>query len=138
MSLSMYVICFCIGVLGIVFHVILKIKSISDKAKLSHVEFNVKGFFKDDVWGILASFVAIIAELLFIDEVLHWNENIMNYIKFAFFFSGYVGSDILLRVMSFANKRVNAAIDYKTTKYDEANGTLDGPPTPATLPKDTK
>jgi hypothetical protein len=44
-----------------------------------------------------------------------------------------MGTDILLKLFGVVNKRLNAAIDVKTTQADEANGTT-AAPTPATKP----
>lgn len=40
---------------------------------------------------------------------------------------GYTGVDIALRLFSVTNKKINAAIDYKTTQADAANNTTDHP-----------
>jgi len=136
MTLELYLWCLASAVVGLSFQVSLKIKSISDKARLANVEFSIGKYFKDDVWALISSFVAVIGFMLFMDEVMGFSPYVVKYVKFGFFFVGYVGSDIMLRIMSVANKRINNAIDFKTTELDKANNTLDKP-TPAILPKDT-
>jgi hypothetical protein len=41
-----------------------------------------------------------------------------------------MGTDVLLKLFGVVNKRLNTAIDYKTTEADKATGNLDNP-TPA-------
>ena len=48
-------------------------------------------------------------------------------IKIGFAFIGYTGSDVLNRVFSVANKKLNSAIDYKTNIADGATGNLEKP-----------
>jgi len=137
MTTELYLWCLASALVGLAFQVSLKIKSISDKARLANVEFSIGKYFKDDVWALISSVVAVLGFMLFMDEVMGFSPYVVKYVKFGFFFVGYVGSDIMLRIMSVANKRVNSAIDYKTTELDKVNNTLDKP-TPTTLPNDNK
>jgi len=68
--------------------------------------------------------------MFFIDELALFSAYVMQYVKFGFAFVGYTGSDIMSRIFSVVNKRINKAIDYKTTIADESTGTT-AKPTPA-------
>jgi len=119
MTIVMYLWCFLAVELGQALQVALKMKSISDKAKLSSLEFSTNSYFKDDKWGLIAGLISNLAFLMFVDELVKIKPEIVDYLKFGFFFVGYTGSDIILRFMSVANKKINAGIDIKTTKADE-------------------
>jgi hypothetical protein len=40
---------------------------------------------------------------------------------------GYTGSDIASRIFGVVNKKINSAIDYKTTVADQATGDTEAP-----------
>lgn len=125
-----YAIWFFIGFLGVLMQTGLKIKAIQDKARKANVEFKTSSYFVDDWLTIALSILTVVTCLFFVEEFAQFSDVVMKYVKFGFFFIGYTGSDILSRFMSVANKRINNAIDYKTTIADETTGTTDKP-TPA-------
>lgn len=127
MTTELYIQCFLVAFFGMLLQALLKIKSIQDKARKANVEFSAKEYFIDDWISHCASLVTVIMIMFFVDELAHFSEHVMNYVKFGFAFVGYTGSDIMSRFFSVVNKRVNNAIDYKTTQTDEANGTTDKP-----------
>lgn len=131
MTLELYFQCFIVALLGSLLQSGLKIKSIQDKARKANIEFRPWSYFKDDWLSLGLSVLTIIMFLFFIEEFANFSDRVMQYLKFGFAFIGYTGSDILSRIFSVANKRINNAIDYKTTIADEATGTTDKP-TPAT------
>jgi hypothetical protein len=116
--------------IGMILQALLKIKSIQDKARKANVEFKAKEYLIDDWVSHSASFTTIILVLFFIDELANFSEHVMSYVKFGFAFVGYTGSDIMSRIFSVVNRRINNAIDYKTSIADETTGTTDKP-TPA-------
>lgn len=130
MTLSLYIQCFAVAFFGMLLQALLKIKSIQDKAKKANVQFSPKEYLIDDWVSHSASLVTVIMVMFFVDEFAHFSEFVMMYIKFGFAFVGYTGSDIMSRLFSVVNKRINKAIDYKTSIADEATGTTDKP-TPA-------
>jgi hypothetical protein len=130
MTIQLYIICFVVAILGMALQTILKLRSIKTKAALANVSFNPLTYFKEDWLSIAASLITIILTLFFVSEILNWNALVINYVKIGFAFVGYTGSDIMSRLFSVVNARINSAIDYKTTIADTATGTLDKP-TPA-------
>jgi hypothetical protein len=130
MTLSIYIQCFAVGLLGMVLQALLKIKSIQDKARKANVEFSTKEYILDDWVSHTASLVTLCMCLFFVDEFTNFYTKASDYLKIGFAFVGYTGSDIMSRIFSVVNKRINNAIDYKTTIADEATGTTDKP-TPA-------
>jgi hypothetical protein len=111
---------------------------LSRKATAANLEFSVGGYFKDDKFIVAANFLTILAGLVCLKYVLRWQPTWENFIVPGFFLLGYFGSDVPTRLASVANRRLNAAIDYKTTIADQVAGLDPKTPTPATLPKDNK
>ena len=119
------------GVLGLVLSTILILQSLSKKAKAANVIFTVTGYFRDDWFTPIGSVVSILmAYILLPYAPKGWSEGIQLLVSGTI---GYLGSDIPSRIFSVVNKRINAAIDYKTTIADTQTGTLDAP-TPAVKP----
>lgn len=130
MTTSLYVQCFAVAFFGMVLQALLKIKSIQDKARKANVQFSAKEYLIEDWISHCASLVTVIMTMFFIDELAHFSEHVMSYVKFGFAFVGYTGSDIMSRLFSVVNKRINNAIDFKSTIADQASGTTETP-TPA-------
>lgn len=127
MTFEMYATCFAVAVVGMALNMALKLKSLQDKARLANVEFNAKKYFRNDWLSITASVLTIIMFLLFVDNILVWKPIVQGYLKIGFGFIGYTGSDIASRLFGVVNKRINAAIDYKTTVADAAEGNIESP-----------
>lgn len=124
-----------VGVIGMLLQMLMKAKSIQDKAKLANVEFKFWSYFVDDWISHLISLFAIalfvfLARRRLVDAPVNMYELILGFSATV----GYAGADIVSRFFSFSNKRINAAIDFKTTKADEAAGLDPTVPTPATKP----
>jgi archaellum biogenesis protein FlaJ (TadC family) len=133
MTLSLYLDCFVIAILGLIISVLIQMKSQSDKAKMANLIFSGPQFLKTEWITITLSLVTIVVGLFFIPIVVGWKPGYLPFVKPAFLPIGYMGTDILLKLFGVVNKRLNAAIDVKTTQADEANGTT-AAPTPATKP----
>jgi len=118
------------GLLGLLLSTITVIQSLKNKAKIANVIFTVSSYFKDDgVLTMAGSSVMIIMGLVVLEYVPPSTNPLLLIAIFAT--AGYTGSDLASRFFSVANKRINDAIDYKTTIADKASGTLDNP-TPTT------
>ena len=127
MNMQLYAQCFFIALLGSLLQTTFKMRSMQIKAKLANLEFSVKQYLKDD-WIVLSgNIITIIMCLFFISEVTNIKPEVMDYLKIGFAFIGYTGSDVLNRVFSVANKKLNSAIDYKTNIADGATGNLEKP-----------
>jgi len=134
MSIKLYLTLFAIAAIGQLLFNVLKIKGLQDKAALANVQFNTIDYFKKDWLSLLASFLTVLLVLLCLDSLLKWKPEAIDYVKPIFAFVGYTGSDIASRIFGVMNKRINSAIDYKTTISDTQTGTLDAP-TPASPPQ---
>lgn len=127
MTLSTYIQCAVVGIIGMLLHAIMKARSIQRKAKLANVEFKISEYFLKDWLSHSASFLTVILCLFLIDEFANISQYVMSYLKIGFAFVGYTGSDIASRFFSVVNEKVNRAIDFKTTIADEASHTTDKP-----------
>lgn len=133
MSASLYINCSIIALLGLILAVLLQMKSQMEKAKQANLVFSPGSYVRQEWINITISVVVIIIGLYFIPIVVGIKPQYLPYIKPAFLPLGYMGTDIILKLFGVVNKRLNAAIDYKTTQADAANGTS-GTPTPADKP----
>lgn len=132
MTFYLYLQLFVVALVGMALHTALKMKSLQDKARLANVQFKLRNYFAQDWLSITASILTIIMFLFFIDNILHWKPQAMQYLKIGMAFVGYSGSDIASRLFSVVNKKINNAIDYKTTAADMATGNTEAPtPLPA-------
>ncbi len=129
MSIELYVTCGLIGLLGLIFALLLQLKAQKDKAKVANLQFTASGFFEDEWINILLSLITIIIGLVFIPWVVGWKPSYIPFVRPAFLPIGYMGTDIILKLLGVVSKRLNSAIDYKTDISDKATGTL-GTPTP--------
>jgi len=130
MTLSLYIQCFAVALIGWALQTTLKMRALQLKARAANVIFKPVDYFKEDWLSITAAFLTIVLFLFFVSEFLNWQTWIISYVRIGFAFVGYTGSDIASRLFSVVNTRINAAIDYKTTISDTQTGTLDKP-TPA-------
>jgi hypothetical protein len=139
MTLSLYLSCSGISLLGLLLSLLMVLKSQLAKARLANVIYDWRLFFRVDLWISVAGTLVMVGMALillgpFMKKYPQFADNsLMTLIVFAAF--GYLGSDLASRFFSVVNSRINAAIDYKTTQADAATGNLNAP-TPATKPTD--
>ncbi len=116
------------GLIGMVLQMLMKAKSIQDKARLANVQFKFLEYFTAD-W--ISHLISTIAIMLFMVLVRRRVESIpQNLYEFVLAVSatvGYSGADIVSRFFSATNRKVNAAIDHKTSQSDAIDGTLNTP-----------
>ena len=130
MSVSLYINCSIIALLGLALAVLLQMKSQNEKAKQANLIFSPAIFIKAEWITISISIVVIIIGLYFIPIVVDIKPQYLPYIKPAFLPLGYMGTDIILKLFGVMSKRLNAAIEMKSKESDAQTGTLDAP-TPA-------
>lgn len=133
MPLILYIKCFILGILGMTISTLLILNSLSKKAKAANVIFKPTTYFNDDKFLIIGNFLWILVVMMLLDFIAGWKPDWEKFFLPGFFLMGWVGCDLASRLVSVANKRINSAIDYKTTISDTQTGTLDNP-TPTTKP----
>lgn len=120
------------GIIGMVLQMLMKAKSIQDKARLGNIQFKFMEYFVND-W--LSHLISTFALTLFIYMAKGRIASIPLKDKTALYewilalsaTVGYSATDIVSRFFSLTNKKINAALDYKTTMADKANGTENAP-----------
>lgn len=116
------------GTIGMVLQMLLKARSLQHKAKLANVEFKFGEYFTEDILSHLISVLAIVLYVLLVRGRLNnVPYNLYEVILAVSATVGYSGADIVSRFFSFTNKKINAAIDHKTTQSDTYDGTLNKP-----------
>jgi uncharacterized membrane protein len=128
-----------VGFIGMLLHMLMKARSIQNKARKANVQFNFWSYFSDDWLSHLISAVAVVLYVYLVKNrvnntdpvtLTNWHETILAFSATV----GYSGADIVSRFFSFTNRRINSAIDHKTTIADESQGIDPHSPTPATKP----
>lgn len=131
--LPFFVQCGIVGFFGLVISTLTILRSLSIKAKMANVLFNSAEAIKNDWFTPVITLVALVTALIFLPYAKpEWPRS---FILGFFALLGYSGNDLVSRLFSVANKKINAAIDYKTTISDTATGTLDSPTPAAPLKK---
>lgn len=123
MELSFPIQCLLIGLLGTVAAVLGALKSLQAKASAASLDFKIgRDYFQKDWYTIAISLVAITMGYI----ALPYYPKTLNPLWgiLGFFLLGYAGNDVIFKLYSFANSRLNKAIDAKTTIADESMGIL--------------
>lgn len=116
------------GAIGMVLQMLLKARSLQQKARLANVQFKFGEYFTGDILSHLISTLAVGLYILLVRGRLTNVPTNLYEIILAFSATvGYSGADIVSRFFSFTNNKINAAIDHKTTQSDLADGTLHTP-----------
>jgi hypothetical protein len=110
--------CFLIGLLGIAFQTMIKIKLLNDKAKAANVAFKVKDYFTQDYPTIILNLIVLCVCILSFDEIMKFKPAILDYVKFFYFFVGFTGAAIFNALLSNVNKKLMKTIDEKTNVAD--------------------
>lgn len=119
------------GLIGMILQMLMKAKSIQDKAKLANIQFKFMEYFTADWISHVISITAVMLFMVLVRRrVLDIPQNLYELVLGASATVGYSGADIVSRFFSATNKKVNAAIDFKTTKSDVSDGVDPNTPTP--------
>ena len=129
MTTEIYIHCVIASMVGVLFHVAIKIKSLWDDHKKANLQFSIRQYFADDWIALIVDTFAALILVYLIDEWFDLDARLLSKIKSLFFFVGFTGSYILLQILSVAKKNFRKSVDWKTNIADEQNGTL-GTPTP--------
>lgn len=136
MTNEIYLACFGVAVIGWLIHTITEMNSVRKISLKANLEFSYGAYFKMEVWSVVVDFLAIGMSMFFVKYIVEKTKE--EWIALVFLgLSGWAGSKFVTGILGVARKRVDAAIDHKTTIADTATGTLDNP-TPIAAPKETK
>lgn len=118
MTKELFFWCFLIGLLGVAFQVLIKIKQLKARAISGNAAFSINSYFVDDWPTIAISLVVLVAALIASNEIIGWKPQVLPYLKGFFFFIGYTGSSLLNAFLSKAEKKIMSTIDEKTDIAD--------------------
>jgi len=136
------------SLIGMAIQLFLKNKSFLETAQKANVQYSLNDFWRNDKWTLGLTFASISVAILISSDAISntidhtpievspylWGflwlsakDIIIAIVTTMFITIGYMGQDFLLRFLSRTSKELKAAIDFKTTKSDTADGTLDKP-----------
>lgn len=127
MTHEQYLHCVVASVIGQLFHLAVKIRSMSVDHKKANLQFSLKGYIRDDKWALIVDLMGSWVLVYLADEWLDLDSRIIDKLKSIFFFVGFTGSYVVMQLLSVAKKNFRSAVDYKTNIADEATGTLNKP-----------
>lgn len=120
------------GFIGMILHMLMKAKDLQASARRNNIEFKFSKFFIEDWLSHLISVGSVVLYIFLARRRVLTAPDSMWELILAFSATvGYAGDSLVSRFFSFTTKRIDAAIDHKTTIADQASGTT-GVPTPAT------
>ena len=129
MTLSLYIQCVAMLILGQALQVFLiKVPDIKNKATLSNQKFIWKDWWAADWNLVIGTSILGALTIVGLDELIHWKEQILEYVKWFFAGIGFIGSTIVLAKYSKYAAYFNGVIDVKTNLAD-------GLPAPTEKPK---
>lgn len=137
MTHQIYFQCVIACLIGNLLHIAFKVRSLAVDHKIANLQFSIGKYISNDKWALIVDAGASFALVYLADEWLDFDERILGKIKSIFVFVGFTGSYVILQAMSVAKKKFRNAVDFKTNKSDELDGTL-GVPTPTNGDKPLK
>lgn len=117
-----------LGIAGVLFHCMAKIKSLRDASVSANVKFNwIEDYVKKDMATIIMSFLTVLIWFFCFGEVSAKYAFVIDFKRVSFVLAGIVGSylvqliaDLLLNT---AKKRIQKFVDIKTNISDLTTGT---------------
>lgn len=127
MTTELYIHCVIASLLGVMFHVSVKIKSLYEDHRRANLKFSVLQYFKDDWIVLIVDVIASLVLVYLVDEWLDVDSRLISKMKSIFFFIGFTGSYVILQILSVAKSRFRKSIDEKTNTADAITGDLNKP-----------
>lgn len=107
------------GMGGLVFHILIKLKSLSDDSYAANIEFKVwRDYFVRDRFGIAAAFLAPFVWLLLFGEAAAKYPALQGFAYTSFFVMGAIGSWVLQLILGKSKKAIRKVVDEKTDIAD--------------------
>lgn len=120
MSTQIYMMCFLLGSLGLLFHLFaVKIPAVKSRAKAANVPFTMGNYFKEDYLAIIASFITIVIAVFLLDEIIGYKPELIKYLKFFFVFIGYTGSSLLIGALGKADGLIKEIVASNPPQEDK-------------------
>lgn len=126
-TLETYLTCSIVALLGAVIRTATHYKGLLKRAQRNNLEFGIGKYFKLEAPSMLISVASIGLCLFFITNMTAVHVRALEFLNFVFAFIGYASDHIVSKLAGVASKKIDAAIDHKTTTADITNGTTDAP-----------
>lgn len=108
------------GVLGVLFHCLLKLRSLQQDSRVANIPFNgIRDYWKKDAVSISLSFLSVAIWWLVFGEVGKKYKGLQEFKITSFALMGMVGSYLIQLIMSRAKKKIRTIVDEKTNELDE-------------------
>jgi len=126
MNATTFLECLGCGLVGIIFHTMLKIRSLRKRSIKANLSFSFKDYFIEDWFSILISVAAVFIFVLILPELIAYRPGLQNWTVLLFISVGWMGSSILQAFFSKTEKRLLEVIDIKTNIADRILSDTDG------------
>lgn len=118
MTANLFLQCVGCGFIGILFHILLKIKALKKRSKAANINFSYVEFISEESITIAISAVAVVIFIIVLPELINYRSWIQDWVRFLFVFVGFTGSSILQSFFSKTEKNLLDVIDKKTNIAD--------------------
>jgi len=116
------------SVIGALLHVFIKARDLKLTTTKHNIEFKFREYFVGDWLSHIISVLVIMLYVLFINRRLdHITVNLYEALLATSATVGYSGDHLASKFFSATTKKIESAIDYKTSLADKASGTTDAP-----------
>ena len=107
-----------VGILGVVFVTISKMKSLQTDAEKANIEFNYQKYFHRELLSIILSFLSVIIWQLLFSEVAAKYHQLDGFIKCSFFLMGASGAWVIQKALGKTKGWIRGIVDVKTNIAD--------------------
>lgn len=119
MTKELYLWCGVMYLIGQLFHFfVIKIPTVKKRTIAANKHFSFKEYMAEDWYIHIGNMLFGVACVIGVDQFLSWKPDVLNVIKWLFFFVGISGSSIGLALFSAYEKTVLRIIDVKTNVAD--------------------
>lgn len=108
-----------VGLLGVVFVTLSKMRSLQILAEKANVPFVYKKYFQRDALGIIMSILSIFIWQLLFPEVANKYPALEVWVRCSYFFMGAGGAWVIQKLLGKTQSWINSKIDHKTNELDE-------------------
>ena len=118
-NLYTYLFCFLAGLLGIASHILfIKLPALKASSKVANIPFSMKSYFEDDWVALAGSLLTVIICMFVLPELVKWQPDVINFLRWLFIVMGFAGSTILQATLGKTVDKINQVIDAKTNIAD--------------------
>jgi len=116
------------AMIGALLHVLIKARDLKETTKKHNIEFKFREYLVGDWLSHIISICVIVLYVFFINRRLYFvTDNFYEVLLATSATVGYSGDHLASKFFSATTKKIEAAIDYKTSQADLAAGTTDKP-----------